>query len=86
MFKYRDGVIFSLGLLFSVKAVTFTDAASVALALAFLAVHMVDRFYSAERVEAKIVARVTALEDTHKSFREDLSHVKLSQGMRSGGR
>lgn len=83
MWKFRGEVIFTLALLFAVKAIIFPDVAAVCGVVLFLVAHYVDRFFDSERVESKIIKRVQAVEEDHKTLKQDISRLNLSVGIRA---
>lgn len=80
----RSLIIFGAALAFAIRTVARPDAVSLAATLIFLSAHYVDRFFSAERIDSKAMAKVAELEDTMKQMRSDMSAIKLGQGIRGG--
>ena len=78
----RSKVIFLLALLFAAKALIRPDYASVCGLLLFIACHYVDRFFSDERVESKVVGRVKALEEAQKVLRDEMTRMNVNFGIR----
>lgn len=84
LWRYRDISIFSAAGLFAAKALIHPDFASVIGMSLCLTAHYVDRFFSSELAEARLEVRVKALEDGLKIVGQDVGHVKMAQGLRTG--
>lgn len=84
--QYRNEVIFGLSLIFALKSIVLPDIASVAGLILFLGAHYLDRFFSAERAEAKVISRMQAVEDELKVVKEGISRVSLSIGIRGSNK
>lgn len=84
MWKYRSAVIFGLALAFALKTAFKGDVVSLLSTLTFLTCHYLDRYLGAERVEAKIQAKLQAYEEEIKSIKTDISRIGLTMGIRGG--
>ena len=82
MWKYRGEIIFGLALVYALKSIIRPDLASVAGLILMLGAHYVDRYFSADRVERKIIARVAAIEEDAKNTKNDIARVSMSLGIR----
>lgn len=84
LWKFRNEVIFGLALAFAVKAIVHPDIASVAGLVLFLSAHYVDRFFSSERAEEKVVKRIADFEGEIKVIKDQVTRIALSVGIRGG--
>lgn len=83
MWKFRAAAIFTLGLAFSAKAVLFSDWPSVAVAVALLAMHSADRFFSRDRAEVKLMERMKKCEDDLAIVTSFVGQLKAGASLKS---
>ena len=82
--KYRSVAVFAFAGVFAAKSLWQPDYASVIGFALCLGAHYVDRFFSAERIEKKIEARMKEFEDGLKHANQEIGHVKMASGIRTG--
>lgn len=82
--KHRSAAIFTVAGLFALKSLVRPDFASVIGFALCLGAHYVDRFFSAERIEKQLEARMKEFEDQLKHANQEIGHVKMAAGIRTG--
>ena len=82
MWKYRGEIIFGLALVFALKAVIHPDIAAVCGMFLGFGLHYVDRFFSGERAEAKVINRMKAVEEELKLVKQEQGRLNMVGGIR----
>lgn len=81
MFKYKNEIIFGLAIVFALKAVATSDWIAAGLSVVFFAAHHIERFWSAESVEAKLSKKVCDVEEALRISISEISNIKLAGGL-----
>lgn len=84
MWKYRSEIIFLLGILFACKASFCSDWASVVTSLALFGMHSADRFFTADRVDVKISARLKSCEENLAIVTTYVGQLKAGNSIKNG--
>lgn len=82
MWRYRSETIFVLALAFALKSIVHPDTASVCGLVLFLGAHYVDRFFDKSRAESQVAHKFQAFEDEMKVFKQELSRISMTVGIR----